>query len=90
MYFCHIFDFPIYTVIAIFSSFYQRLIKSECRRGHFHKYANTRSHPPHLCFASFRVESVGLTVDGYIEANTLCVLVILGFNGMFSAPHCPV
>ena len=51
-----------------FSSFYQLLIKSECRRGHFHKYANTRSHHHqhhrHLCSTSSRVESVGLTVDG--------------------------
>lgn len=49
-----------------FSSFYQLLIKSECRRGHFHKYANTRSHHHlHLCFTSYRVESVGHTVDGW-------------------------
>lgn len=59
--------FSVTSVASTFPGFYQHLIKSESRRGHFHKYANTRSHH-HLCLMSFwilepprgysRVESV--------------------------------
>lgn len=55
-------------------SFYQLLIKSESRRGHFHKYANTRSHHHHhhhlclVCHSGF----LGLRVDNQ-ELNLWCV-----------------
>lgn len=79
-----------------FSSFYQLLIKSECRRGHFHKYANTRSHHHHhdhhhLSSASSRVEYVSLSVDGF-NSHWIQYLVCYSHISflMFSLPHCLV
>lgn len=86
MYVLHIFDFPVCTVIAIFSSFYQLLIKSECRRGHFHKYANTRSLHHHLCFTSSWVESVQASlwmVKLNMEYSIMCV-----FTASYSCINC--
>lgn len=58
------------SVAPTFPSFYQLLIKSERRRGNFHKYANTRSHH-HLCLMSFSIHE---PPRGYSRAESVvCV-----------------
>lgn len=78
-----------------FSSFYQLLIKPQCRRGHFHKYANTRSHQ-HLFLVICRAVN-GQTSHWLLLCVSLtflfslpCVLYKLLYNVSFTYPRMSV